>query len=71
MKEEIKHCYYCVEKAELIDYKFSEALNFYLSHYKKILPRRYTGLCAKHQRKVTLAIKQAREVALLPYVRTK
>lgn len=64
------HCFYCVEKQIPIDYKASEALKFYISGYKKILPRRYTGLCAKHQRKVEQAVKQAREMALLPYVRT-
>lgn len=66
---ENKHCYYCVEKEALIDYKFAESLTYYISSYKKILPRRYSGLCAKHQREVTREIKRAREVALMPYVR--
>lgn len=68
---EKKHCYYCIEKDVIIDYKIPEALNYYISGYKKILPRRYTGLCAKHQRSVGYAIKQSREVALMHYVRTK
>lgn len=68
--EEQHNCYYCVNKGVIIDYKIPEALNYYISNYKKILPRRISGLCAKHQRKVTSAIKRAREVALLPYVRT-
>lgn len=65
------HCYYCVEKQTPIDYKVSEALRYYISGYKKILPRRYTHLCAKHQRAITEAIKRSREMALLPYVRTE
>lgn len=69
MPKDKNHCYYCVEKQSYVDYKIPEALNYYLSLYRKILPRRYTGLCAKHQRQVTGAIKRAREVALLPYVR--
>lgn len=64
-------CYYCVNKEIFIDYKFPEALNYYISNYKKILPRRISGLCAKHQRGITKAIKHAREVALLPYVRAQ
>ena len=71
MQQEKKHCYYCVEKQTTIDYKIPEALNYYISQYKKILPRRYNGLCAKHQRVITRAIKRAREMALLPYVRAK
>jgi len=66
-----QQCYYCLERQDIIDYKLPKALNYYISNYKKILPRRYTGLCAKHQRKVSLAIKRAREMALLPYVRAK
>ncbi len=65
------HCYYCVEKQTPIDYKVPEALRYYTSGYKKILPRRYTHLCSKHQRKITSAIKRAREMALLPYVRAE
>lgn len=66
-----QHCFYCIEKDIAIDYKLPEALNYYISRYKRILPRRYTGLCAKHQRKVTLAIKRSREMAFMPYVRAK
>lgn len=65
------HCYYCVEKQTPIDYKVPDALRYYISNYKKILPQRYTNLCAKHQRKVTEEIKRAREMALLPYVRAE
>jgi len=65
-----KHCYYCIEKQDIIDYKLIKALTYYISNYKKILPPHYTGLCAKHQRKVASAIKIARETALLPYVRS-
>jgi len=66
-----EHCYYCVNKNDIIDYKLPEALRYYISNYEKILPRRLTGLCAGHQRSVTQAIKRAREMALLPYVRPK
>jgi len=70
MNNEKKHCYYCIEKEQIIDHKLPNALTYYLSSFKKILPRRYTGLCSKHQRKVTQAIKRARQMAILPYVRT-
>lgn len=62
-----KVCNFCVEKIDEIDYKDVEKLKRFVSDKGKILPRRVTGTCAKHQRKVTEAIKRARTVALLPF----
>ena len=63
-----KVCAYCVDKVEHIDYKDTAKLRRYLSERGKILPRRTTGICAAHQRQLTVAIKRARQIALLPYV---
>lgn len=63
-----KVCSFCVDKVEAIDYKDTAKLRRYLSERAKILPRRTTGTCAKHQRQLTLAIKRARHIALLPYI---
>lgn len=62
-----KFCKFCVEKVEHIDYKDIKVLRNYLTERGKILPRRMTGTCAKHQRKLTEAIKQARSIALLAF----
>jgi small subunit ribosomal protein S18 len=62
-----KICYFCAEK-KVADYKNIELLERFISEQGKILPRRVTGNCAKHQRSLAIAIKRAREVALLPYV---
>ena len=62
-----KVCYFCAEK-KVADYKNVELLDRFISDQGKILPRRVTGNCAKHQRSLAIAIKRAREVALLPYV---
>lgn len=61
-------CAFCQEKVEHIDYKDTKKLLKFLSERGKILPRRVTGTCAKHQRPLTTAIKRARAVAMLPYV---
>ncbi len=63
-----KVCAFCVDKVTEIDYKDIGKLRKYISERAKILPRRVTGTCAKHQRQLTVAIKRARVVALLPYV---
>ena len=63
-----KVCQFCVDKVESIDYKDIAKLRKYMSERAKILPKRATGTCAKHQRMLTEAIKRARQVALLPYV---
>ena len=62
-----KVCTFCVEKVEAIDYKDVTRLKRFVSERAKILPRRVTGTCAKHQRELTTAIKRARHLALLPY----
>src|SRR5215475_8355709 len=60
-------CRYCADKAVVIDYKDPQALKYFVSERGKVVPRRISGNCAKHQRKVTLAIKRARNIALLPF----
>lgn len=62
-----KVCGFCVDKVENIDYKDIARLRRYMSEREKILPRRVTGTCARHQRELTVAIKRARHLALLPY----
>ena len=61
-----KVCSFCVDKVEQIDYKDVAKLRRYITERGKILPRRISGNCAKHQRQVTVAIKRARNIALLP-----
>ena len=56
-----------MEKAEYIDYKEVSRLRRYVSERGKILPRRVTGTCAKHQRTLTVALKRARQIALIPF----
>ena len=63
-----KVCAFCADKVEFIDYKDVARLRRFLSERAKILPRRVTGACAYHQRELTVAIKRARQIALLPYV---
>ena len=63
-----KVCAFCVDKQNVIDYKDGNKLRRYITEKGKILPRRQTGVCAEHQRTLTVAIKRAREMALLPYV---
>jgi len=62
-----KICKFCAQKMK-IDYKEADTLRRFITERGKILPRRITGTCAKHQRALALAIKQARSIALLPYV---
>lgn len=63
-----KVCMFCVDKVESIDYKDTAKLRKYVTERGKIVPRRISGNCAKHQRQLTEAIKRARHIALLPYV---
>ena len=63
-----KVCIFCADKVDFIDYKDSAKLRKFISERGKILPRRISGTCAKHQRELNTAIKRARQVALLPYV---
>ncbi len=62
-----KFCKFCSEKVEYIDYKNIKLLRGYLTERGKILPRRMTGTCAKHQRELTKSIKRARNIALLAF----
>ena len=63
-----KVCQFCVDRVAYIDYKDTARLRKYISERAKIVPRRVTGTCAYHQRELTVAIKRARQAALLPYV---
>ncbi|MGI6298618.1 MAG: 30S ribosomal protein S18 [Saccharofermentanales bacterium] len=62
-----KVCAFCVDKIDHIDYKDTGRLRKFVSERGKILPKRMSGTCAKHQRDLTIAIKRARHVALLPF----
>jgi len=67
MRRRKKVCVFCGDKNNEIDYKDVNKLKRYVSERGKILPRRITGTCAKHQRTLTVAVKRARHVALMPY----
>lgn len=62
-----KVCQLCVRKIEHVDYKDLDQLKFFVSSQGKILPRRMSGACSRHQRMITTAIKRARHIALLPF----
>ncbi|MCL6472470.1 MAG: 30S ribosomal protein S18 [Firmicutes bacterium] len=62
-----KYCAFCKDKIDYIDYKDFNMLRRFMSDRGKIRPRRVTGTCAQHQRDLSIAIKRAREMALLPY----
>ena len=64
-----KICYFCVNGIKEIDYKNPQLLRRFISSYGKIMPRKRSGVCAKHQRKLARAIKRARIMALLPFTR--
>ena len=66
-KSRRKVCSFCVDKVDEIDYKDVAKLRRFISERAKILPRRVTGTCAHHQRELTVAIKKARHLALLPF----
>jgi len=67
-KRRKKVCAYCADKVDYIDYKDTRRLTKCLSERYKILPRRVTGTCARHQRQLTVAVKRARHLALIPYI---
>ena len=67
-KKKRKNCSFCADKVEVIDYKDAQKLRKYLTEAGKILPRRITGTCAKHQRTLSNAVKKARESGLMAYV---
>ena len=62
-----KVCRFCVDKVDFIDYKKADILSSFIQERGKILPRRMTGTCARHQRWLTVAIKRAQNIALLPF----
>ena len=62
-----KVCRFCADSSLVIDYKDSKTLKYFISERGKIVPRRISGICAKHQRQLTLAIKRARNIALIPF----
>ncbi|MBN1334282.1 MAG: 30S ribosomal protein S18 [Synergistales bacterium] len=66
-KRRPKVCFFCVDKVDQVDYKDVDKLRKYISERGKIMPRRVTGNCAKHQRQLTTAVKRARHMALLPF----
>jgi len=68
MKNE-KECYFCVNNMKELDYKDTHLLNQFINIYKKILPRKRTGVCSWHQRKLAQAIKRSRIMALLPFIK--
>jgi small subunit ribosomal protein S18 len=63
-----KYCRFCAEKIDFIDYKNVKMLRGFMTERGKILSRKMTGTCSKHQRQLTRAIKRARSIALLPYI---
>jgi small subunit ribosomal protein S18 len=65
-----KVCRFCADTTIAIDYKDVRTLKYFISERGKIIPRRITGTCSKHQRSLTTAIKRARTIALLPYIGT-
>lgn len=62
-----RHCTFCVKSVEAIDYKDTESFRRYLSSYAKIVPKRKSGNCSRHQRMLSVAIKRARIMALIPF----
>ncbi len=62
-----KVCRFCEDKSRVIDYKDERQLRRFITDRGKIIPRRITGNCARHQREITMAVKQARHIALLPF----
>jgi small subunit ribosomal protein S18 len=60
-------CRFCADKVDYVDYKDSPRLRSFISERGKILPSRMTGTCARHQRELTVALKRARNIALLPF----
>ena len=67
-KKKHKTCNFCMDKIDEIDYKDASKIRRYLTEAGKIIPRRITGTCAKHQRMISRAVKRAREAAIIDYV---
>ncbi|ACB08687.1 30S ribosomal protein S18 [Thermotoga sp. RQ2] len=68
-KKKVKKCRLCEMKLDYVDYKDTRLLSEFLTDKGKIIPKRLTGTCAKHQRMVKVAIKRARQMGLLPYLK--
>lgn len=68
IKEKPKSCYFCVQNKKTAEYTEPSLLRRFISSYMKIAPRRRSGLCAQHQRKLAIAVKRARVAGLLPFV---
>jgi small subunit ribosomal protein S18 len=66
-----KVCRYCVDKEAVIDYKNTDMMRHSVTERGKIIPRRISGNCAKHQRELTVAVKRARQLALIPVTATQ
>ncbi len=64
---EKKQCYFCTTNRDVIDYKDAELLRRFMSSQAKIYPRKKSGLCARHTRRLAVAVKRARYLALVPY----
>lgn len=67
-KKKHKNCSFCVDKIDNVDYKDASKIKRYLTEAGKIIPRRITGTCAKHQRMIAAAVKRAREASVVSYV---
>ena len=67
--KKVKTCYFCDNNINEVDYKDTNLLRRFINSFGKILPKRRTGTCAKHQRRLTTAVKRSRIIALLPFVR--
>lgn len=67
-KKKHKNCSFCVDKIDAVDYKDAGKIKRYLTEAGKIIPRRITGTCAKHQRMISNAVKRSREAAIINYV---
>lgn len=63
-----RHCFFCVNNMDEVDYKDTNVLKRFISSYAKIVPRKRSGVCSYHQRKLATAIKRARIMALIPFV---
>jgi small subunit ribosomal protein S18 len=62
-----KKCYFCENNLPSIDYKDTQTLRKFMNYYSKILPKRRTGVCGKHQKKLSMAVKRSRIMALTPF----
>ena len=67
--KKVKECHFCVNNMKDIDYKDVDTLRNFINSYMKILPKKKTGACSWHQRKIAVAIKRARNMALMPFIR--